>query len=388
MPLFEPVWKTNKEEKLDEAMAAVRGISDPKKLYEIALTAGLSEVRCEAVYKITDQQILRSIVIHADSAFDARKEAIHRITDENILAEIAVMRSCYPADGEAIARLENQELLKRIAMSESGWEQSKAVYKIRSQADLKEIAEKGEKAVARKTAIRSITDPAVLLDIMESSCERFIITEAFHRFDDLLRQQPDDGQNSEWHDRYLEIVLKETQKDSKVNLDYFQQNKDLDRIYNEAKREDLRAEAFSRLIAGKVFSPHNLKEACKQAYKNYISVQTSLDNPWDTVLGNLEARILNSHDPSLFLECVEDPEAGCNFAAACIGELFGDRFRDEVGIDWIQDEAVSAFITNLNAYAAQNELYTMDYCLTLLADAVSPEISETKWYRRFLRRVR
>ena len=387
MPLFEPIWKTNKAEKLEEALAAVQGLEDPKKLRDIALNAQLAEVRCAAVEKISDQEILREIVVNENSAFDAKKAAVARINVELYLAEIAIKRSCYPADGEAIAKLENQELLKKIAMSEAGWEQSKAVYKINNQADLKEIAEKGEKGAARKTAIRSITDPDILLDIMEGTSERFIISEAFRRFDELLRSRPEDSKIEEWHDRYLNIVLKETQKDSKVNLDYFQRSDELDRIYHRAIREDLRAEAFSRLIARRTFSPHNLKEACKEAFTNSLGIEDGVENPWLKILENLETRILNSHDPSLLLECVEDSMAGCHFAAKCIKELYGDRFRDEVGIDWVQDEAVAAYINNIQSYLFLQSYYDMDYCLRLLAEAVPEGSYENKWYKRFLRRV-
>ena len=388
MSLFEPLWKTNKPELMTEALDMVSVISDQKKLRNVALNASLSEVRCAAVKRITDEQILRDIILTKDSAFDVRKAAVHRIQDEGILTEIAMMRSCYPADGEAIAQLENQELLKKIAMSETGWEQAKAVYKIKTPADLREIAEKGEKAGPRKTAIRMISDPDVLLDIMGGSSERFIITEAFHRFDDLLRSMPEEDKRvADWHERYLNIVLKERQKDAKVNLDYFQKTSELERIYQKAYREDLRAEAFSRLIARRVYSPHNLKEACKQAFMNSLAFDDDAKNPWKTVLTNLETRILNSHDPSLLLECVQDSMAGCHFASACIRELFGDRFQDEVGIDWVQDESVAAYIGNIEAYTFLQYKYDMDYCLHLLSEAVPADAGENKWYRRFLRRV-
>lgn len=387
MSLFEPVWKTNKEEKLNEAMSAVQAIEDPKKLRDVAMNALLPEVRLEAVNRLADEKLLREVVVGENTNFDARKAAVQKINDETVLAEIAEQRSAYPADGEAIAKLENPELLKKIAMSEHGWEQSKAVYKITDQTILKEIAEKGEKGDARRTAIRCMTDPEELLNIMEGTSERFIITEAFKRFDELLRQRPDDAKTDAWHDRYLEIVVKEEQKDAKVNLDYFQRYDELGRIYHEAVREDLRAEAFSRSIAGRIFSRHNLKEACKQAFRNSIAIEDGVENPWKPLLKNLETRILNSHDPALLLECVKDPEAGCDFSAECIKELFGERFQDEVGVDYIQDEAVAAFIGNIQPYIAIQNYYDMDYCLRKLAEAVPPEKSENKWYRRFLRRV-
>lgn len=387
MALFEPAWKTNKPENLEMALDALNGVKDPKKLRDAAMTAPLPEVRLAAVEKISDEDLLREIVVGEDTNFDARKAAVRKIENEQILAEIAVKRSAYPADGEAIAMLENPELLKKIAMSEEGWEQSKAVYKITDQTILKEIAEKGEKGVARKTAIRCITEPDILLDIMAGSSERSIITEAFRRFDELLRSRPDDAKTEKWHERYLDIVLKETQKDSKVGLDYFQRRDELERIYHHAIREDLRAEAFSRLIAGHTYSPHDLKEAAKQAFTNSLGIEDGVANPWLKILENLETRILNTHDPSLLLECVEDSMSGCHFAAKCIKELFGDRFQYEVGIDWVQDEAIAAYINNIQSYLFLQNYYDMDYCLRLLSEAVPEGSYENKWYKRFLRRV-
>lgn len=370
------------------ALDSLNGVKDPKKLRDAAMTAFLPEVRLAAVDKISDEQLLREIVVGKETNFDARKAAIQKINNEEILAEIAVQRSAYPADGEAIAKLENQELLKKIAMSETGWEQSKAVYKITDQTILKEIAEKGEKGDARKTAIRCMIDPDMLLDIMEGTSERFIISEAFKRFDEMLRSRPDDAETENWHERYLDIVLNETQKDAKVNLDFFRRSDELERIYHRAIREDLRAEAFSRIIARRVFYPHNLKEACKQAFINSLGIEDGVENPWLKVLENLETRILNSHDPSLLLECVEDTMAGCHFAAKCIRELFGERFQDEVGIDWVQDEAVAAYINNIQSYLFLQNYYDMDYCLRLLSEAVPEGSYENKWYKRFLRRVK
>ena len=74
MALFEPVWKTSKEEKLDEAMAAVRAIEDPKKLRDVAMNALLPEVRLEAVERISDEHLLREIVVGLtfNNLFNAR----------------------------------------------------------------------------------------------------------------------------------------------------------------------------------------------------------------------------------------------------------------------------------------------------------------------------
>ena len=386
MGLFEPLWKTENPEKLGEAVASVRNVTDPKKLREIAVGAPFSEVQCAAVMNLTDEHILREIVKTETVSFQARKEAVARISDERILAEIAVMRSCYPADGEAIARLTDPELLKRVAMSEQGWEQSKAVYRINDQDTLVEIALHAEKGEARKTATRCITSLDALLDLMENSEERFVRNEAFRCFDEKLDSGAEFTPSRQ--KRYLDMILNVIHMDDPVSLAHFSDRKDLERVYLHAKREDLRAEAFSRLTAGKLNSRPGLREVWRLAGRNYIRTSAQSSNPWKTTLQNITTRILNSHDPGLLVECIEEAGSGPDLAAAFLKELFGDRFRDEAGIDMIRDEGVAAYLTNLETYAAANRAHDMQYCLMRLAEAVPAEAGEHKWYRRFLKRVR
>ena len=139
MKLFEPIWKTNKREKLEEALAAVREITDPGKLQEAALSAYFPEVRSAALERITDQKLLHKVILANDTDYEIRREAVRRISDPEVLTEIAMQRQAYPADGDAIAMLSDQEQLRRIALSEQGGEQDKAVYKIGDQGILGEI---------------------------------------------------------------------------------------------------------------------------------------------------------------------------------------------------------------------------------------------------------
>ena len=387
MGLFDPIWKTANPEKLEEAVLFVREVRDPKKLREIALGASFPEVQCAAAENLSDEQILREIILVDTTAFEARKAAVRRIRNERILAEIAVLRSCYPADGEAIAQITDMELLKQIAMSEQGWEQSKAVYRITDQSALVEIALHAEKGAARKTAIRCISSPDALLDLMESPAERFVKNEAFRCFDEKLKSGEAELTGPR-KTRYLNVILTVVHIDDPVSLDIFHERKDLERVYLHAAREDLRAEAFYRLTAKQINSPAGLREVWKMAGRNYIRNTGKPENPWKTVLKNITTRILNSHDPRLLVACIEESGSGPDLAAAFLEELFGERFQDEAGIDLIRDEGVAAYLTNLDAYARMDPPRDMQYCLRLLAEAVPPEAGEHKWYKRFLKRVR
>ena len=98
MKLFEPIWKTNKREKLDEALDAVREIRHPGKLREIVLNAYLPEVQSAALERITDPQVLREVILANNTAYEIRREAVRQISDPELLYEIAVQRQAYPAD--------------------------------------------------------------------------------------------------------------------------------------------------------------------------------------------------------------------------------------------------------------------------------------------------
>lgn len=378
MKLFEPVWKTNKREKLDEALAAVRELDDPLKLRDAALNAYLPEVQSAALERITDPRVLCEVILANNTAYEIRREAVRRISDPEILAEIAMRRQAYPADGDAIAMLSDQDQLRRIALSEQGGEQDKAVYKISDQQVLAEIAVSAKKGSARKTAIRNITDPGILLHILAGAEEVYTRSEAFDRLIYLRKAGRLPELSEEQHRMLLEAVIHEDDRNVRIELDEFRRAADLDRIYREAARYDLRAKALSRLVLDEAFPKGSLPEAWKTAEDGRKTVHNTFSNPWQDAQQNIEARIAAAadSDPDLLLEFIRDPAIGCGYAGKCLSALFSEKYGEHQGIGSLRDEAFAAFLRNIPHYARSDQNQDLEAYLLCLARAIPPEFHE------------
>lgn len=378
MRLFEPAWKTGKREKLDEALAAVRKIDDPGKLREAALFAYLPEVQSAALERITDPRVLSEVILANSTAYEIRREAVSRISDPEILAEIAMQRQAYPADGDAIAMLSDPEQLRRIALSEQGGEQDKAVYKIDDQQVLGEIAVNAKKGSARKTAIRCITDPGILLNIMFSAEEVYTRSEAFDRLVKLRNSRKLPEFSEEQHRKLIDYIIREDDRNVRIEPDEFCDRDDLTRIYHEAARYDLRAKALGRLVQDPSFPERNLPEVWKTADSNRKTVHNTFSNPWQDAQQNIESRIAAAAetDPELLLEIIEDPAISGEYALNCLQRLFDEKYRDRKRIGSLRDEAFAAFLRNIPHYARSDEKTGIEGYLLHLGHVVPPELHD------------
>ncbi len=378
MGLFDPVWKTGKTEKLQEALAAVREVSDPKKLREIALTAYLPEVRFAALEKISDPRVLQEVILENSTPYEIRREAVERITDPEVLTEIAMQRQAYPADGDAIAKLTDQALLKRIALCEQGGEQDKAVYKITGQRDLAEIAVDAKKGSARKTAIRNITDAGILLDILSEAEEVYTRSEAFDRLLQL-RDTPGRAEMTEaQHRQLIDVIIHESDRNVRISLRDFTRAEDLERIYREAARYDLRARALGKLVADPSYPNSLLQEAWKTADAGRETVHNTYSNPWQDAQDRVEARLesAESEEPSLLLDFISDPEVGSRYAAVCLKKLFSAELQDRQGIGDLRDEAFAAYLRNIPHYAKEDGTDDLSSYLIGLLRIIPDELQE------------
>ena len=376
MGLFEPVWKTNKREKLNEALAAVREINDPKKLREAALSAILPEVQSAALERITDPRVLREIILDNSTPYEIRREAVRRISDPEVLTEIAMRRQAYPADGDAIAILSDQDRLRRIALSEQGGEQDKAVYKISDQHVLAEIAVDADKADARKTAIRTITDPGILLQILARAEDVDTWSETYERLVRLRKSGLLPELSEEQHQTLLDAVIREKDRNIRIGLDEFKKTADLERISREAARYDLRAEALGRLVLDGSYPDSDLLDAWKTADTGRKSVQNTFSNPWQNVQQIIEDRIASAGNPELLLEFVRDPDVGSEYAAKCLHRLFEMEDQDQGQLGSLREEAFAAYLRNIPRYAEADDKAASKEYLLRLARAVPPEYHE------------
>lgn len=370
MGVFEPLWKTDNIQKKEEAVKAVSQITDEQKLRNVVLQAPLSEVSMAALEKISDPRILKEIILAESPAFEIKHAAVSRLSDPADLAEIAVQRKAYPADGDAIAMLDDEEMLFRIAMSEQGWEQSKAVYKIRNPQKLAEIAARAEKGVARKTAIRTLEDPGALIGLIRDTGEVFIRAEVFRRVDALLQQGT--RFTDEQKDFLLQVILSEKNREIPINIERFRDKQALERIAFEAEREDLRLIALKRLVENGWIHGKALAKALKQRLLEERTGQsTALRAELKDKIEELAKQNIKS-DPELAAELVRDPFFGPETALEGIRTLFGQDLRDSEGIEQIRRQALSAFVENIPHYREQDPGCDRNHCLRELAAIVPP----------------
>ena len=372
MPFLKPIWKTNNEEQLNEAVIAVHRENNQKKLCEITMDAFFPEVQFAALAKIDDPKLLKDIILEQNTSYEIRRAAAARISDTAVLTEIAMQRQAYPADGDAIARLSDPGLLKQIALSEQGSEQDKAVYKITDQRDLADIALRAKKAGPRKTAIRNIEDPDILMDIIESSDEGYTRTESHARMITLLTPPRQMILSEEQRERYTDLIIAEKDRTVQINLFYLSNSKDFERIFKNAARYDLKAAALSCLVLMEDYSPDDLLSHWKTAEEKENTIHNSFANPWQDARKSVEDRleIEGINRPSLLLDFIRDDAVGSAFAAECLGSLFDEKFDTYDEIEMLRDESFAAFLRNIPAYARQDGNADVKSYLRMLTEAI------------------
>ena len=116
MGLFKPVWMTEKMSKEDKAIAAVREIRDPGRLYEIAVNAPLPGVIRAAIECLEDDQLLAEYARTVAEHYNTRDLALSRIKDQDLLAQFALTGGHWLA-GRAASYVKDPGLLLEIAMS-------------------------------------------------------------------------------------------------------------------------------------------------------------------------------------------------------------------------------------------------------------------------------
>ncbi len=378
MNLFAPVWKTNKQEKLSEAIAAVEKVTDPGRLREIVLDAYFPEIQLAAIDRIADPHILAEVILAPSTAYEIRTEAVGRIRDQEVLTEIAMQRQAYPADGQAITMISDLSLLRRIALSEQGGEQDKAVYKITDPRILAEIAVSAKKGGARKTAIRNISDPDILMDVIAASEEGYTRTEAHARMKNLLTGTGRITLSDEQRKRYLDMIISEQDRNVHIDLLIFDKTEDFDRIFQNAARYDLKAAALSFLVLEEDYPADNLLSHWKTAEEKQKTIHNSYANPWKDARISIEDRleIEEINRPSLLLDFIRDEAVGSSYAAECLSSLFEEKFQTYEEIEELRDESFAAFLRNIPAYARQDGTSDMKKYLIMLSRAIPEEFQD------------
>lgn len=160
MGLFKPAWQSNN---LEEALKAVKELTNQRELARVVRDAGSIQVEKAALGKLTDRKILekfatsgvRDIREAASERLDSlvwqeRIEKADKITDQRILADVAKNTGDYGAHNYWICGMT-------------------ALQKITDQEILADVAKNGKNESVRTAALDKITDQAKLVDIAINS---------------------------------------------------------------------------------------------------------------------------------------------------------------------------------------------------------------------------
>ena len=338
MGLFAPAWTTENPRKLDKAIAAVRKIADPEKLFEIATTAPIDEVRKAAIERITDQAMLAKIVEQGES-FSLANAALERLSDPAHLKQIALK-------GHTKCSL------------------SDLFDKITDQAALYEIATRSDDLNVRLNAIEGIDDADALLSLMTGAPSAHEREKARDVLDDnYVSRYAHNQLTDEQFSRYIDALIAETDPQFTPYLPDRVSDDDLRRIYQNAGRKNLREKAFRDLM---------FKAPAEELPILYREARAER---WMDAEKSIEARVENreSDRPELLAAFIRDAEVGCNMASHCLRLLFAQKLDGVDGIEALRDEAVDAAFKNIPAYTAGESSHDIEYCLGHLAAAVTPE---------------
>ncbi len=354
MGLFKPVWKTSDYMKDKKAIKAVKKITDNNKLYEICMTAPLFQVRDAAVNQINDQRLLLDIAAKSDMR-SVSKLAYERIRDPQILNEVML----HGKKGVPFAELIN---------------------KINDEQTILYIAHCADDTEARRSAVNALKEPDQLLEFafssdygIRSTARRlfstyFIAPEPFR----LKNYSITDAQLN----KYIDSLIAENYSDGltlppNINEDQLQ------RVYRNAKSENLRAKAFGRLCGRadheKLLEYYKIARDKEFNEKRFVA-------EWREALDLIERRIDNgeSENISLLLQFVKDSEIDCDIASRCIKNLFSKKLDNIENIRNVRSEAVKTYLSMIDEFVRRYKDRGEEYAIYNLA--VSIPSSEREQY--------
>lgn len=336
MGLFTPIWKTGEYSKEAKAKAAVKKISDPNKLYEIATTAPMISVRAAAVENIADDRMLFDIAMQNE--FFVAETAFKKIKDPAILTELAMRGPDRIRFDQLLPLIKDNETLARIASGASS-------------------------KYARQNAVERLEDPDAVLDFAFSSDPvlRHVARKSFDsKYIGQFRWRKEVELTDAQLERYIDALIFETDTgyDMRIPLDTC--TADLQRIYRNARRADVREKAFQRLAG----------DAPAEDLLNYFKEARA--NHWRDVQDSIERRIENrdSDKMDVIYSFVKDPDSGCNMAARCIKLLFSEKFDEAEGIEQIRSDAVQSYLANMPFWEAQSSYHNEEYAVCRLATSL------------------
>lgn len=349
MGLFQPIWMTEDwGKKRDKAIAAVRKIRDQETLYKIATTAPQDKVRTAAYENITDPDVLYRIAQAREITwYEERVAFFNRITDQKLLLKIALECRHHDNADEAARKVKDPELAYTLAMS--GTVGAKHGARLVSDPEkVKDIAFNAPKEEARKAAVSNLKDLDALIGILEKETDPDLRKEAYWQVGKCL-EGAEEPMTEEQRNRLLEIYLREPDDNNEklyIDPDVFSPYpEDILRLSREAAREELRARAFQRLVAGAPAGelPGLLRTAKQNRMKTGRHLIALI---WDRISDMIVSRVRETGDPAMITAFVRDRDfsgRACSFVLM----LFDQKLDGKEGIEAARDEAVNAYLSEL-----------------------------------------
>ena len=341
MGLFEPIWKTRvfHTDKEKKAVAYVRNLSDPEKLAEIALEAPSLNVRRAAVDGLVDEKLLLDVALRTDSCLIAEAAAA-KLRDPGLLQELALR-------GTDSIPFEN------------------LVKKIPEDVVLAKIGHRAASVRAQEAAVRELKIPSFLLDFL-SSKDPAIRHAARERFLVLWNEEEnrETGEkvpvSAEQFSSYFDALIVEEDNSYPLRLPADTGCEELSRIYRNAFRTDLRANAFAKLVC--CCPADDLVEL----YKAECIKARRADDPalpyWREATLSLVNRIMNEEksNVSLLFRFIEDPDAGYEMGARCIGLLFAEELENTADIEQLRSKSIGTYLGNIPHWAETCQYLSAD----------------------------
>ena len=139
------------------SLADISAVTNQTELAQIAMEATDREVRDDAFYKITDQEILAKIVLESKIEMHRAIALNNKLKDEKLIEKVAIQAKEYYDRSMAIDCLTNETVLTRIALTESDERlRSKICAKLTKQSSLAKIATESKDADLRRQAFERL----------------------------------------------------------------------------------------------------------------------------------------------------------------------------------------------------------------------------------------
>lgn len=354
MGLFEPAWKTCDYMKDEKAISAVKKITDNDKLYEISMTAPLSQVRIAAVKQINDQKLLFDIASKSDMK-SVSESACERISDPQILRE-------------------------GLLHGKMGMPFAKLIKNVDDEQTIIYIAHCADDTEARRSAVNALKKPDQLLEFAFSS-DYGIRSTARRLFSTyFIAPGPFRLKNYSITDaqlnKYIDSLIAENYGNGltlppNINEDQLQ------RVYRNANLETLRTQAFVNLCG--IIDSERLLEYYKIARDKEFNEKRFVAT-WREARELIERRIDNgeSENISLLLRFVKDSEIDCDISSRCIKNLFSKKLDNIENIRNVRSEAVQSYLSMIDEFVRRYKDRGEEYAIYSLA--VSIPSSEREQY--------